>query len=349
MHRDAVRAYWLEVGGLALASVLLFRFGLLGLVFLVPIQLAWIRRGERAGLTASGISLAGIAAFKIVDLARLRAVAGGEVAEGLLLIDPVFALGLLMGLVILNSPRVRVPVTDSSGSWSFSGREFSTAERMLAAAVVGALIYGPTIALVAAGDGGRSVIASQIELLRPIFESAGASTEEIRVLTEVVVGAVLSGLLLGYFVMLVGNWWLGVVVAFRSRLALPDGNEVMARLSGLDLSSFRIPVWCVWPLIVSWAGVLATMVLEMGWVRYLFWNAAFVMLAVYAIQGIAIIRFQLERWKVTRGPRVALAVGMIVVLLIPGLQLIVALGVPGLGVSEIWIDYHRVKGSEETE
>lgn len=349
MQRDGLRAYWLEVGGLALASVLLFRFGLLGLVFLVPIQIVWIRRGQRAGLTASGFVLAGIAAFKLVDLARLRAVAGAEVSEALLLIDPVFALGLLIGLVVLNTPHARLPVSDESGSWTFAGRELSTAERMLAAAAVGALIYGPAVALVASGDRGSAVVASQIELLRPIFESAGASTEEIRVLTEIVIGAVLSGLLVGYFVMLVGNWWLGVVIAFRSRFALPDGNEVMARLSGLDLTEFRIPVWFVWPLIASWAGVLASMVLELGWGRYLFWNAAFVMLAVYALQGIAIIRFQLERWKVTRGPRIALAVGMIVVLLIPGLQLVVALGVPGLGVSEIWIDYHRAKGSEEAE
>jgi len=342
MRFDEPRAYWLEVGGLALASLLLFRFGLLALVFLVPVQLAWVRRGEEGGLIASGGVLAGIALMKVVDLVRIRRSMGGaDIPEGLLLLDLVFAAGLLAGLFVLNSDRMTV------GTDEHDQRELTVAERMLAAIGVGAVVYGPTVAMIAVGDAGASVIAAQIEVFRPLFETAGATTEEIRVLVEIVVGALLSGLLFGYFLMLVGNWWFGVLLAFRSRFTLPAGNPIMARLAGYELTEFRLPVYLVWALIGAWGGVLLTELVEVGWLSYVFWNAAFTMLALYAIQGVAIVWYYLDRRGVGRGARIGLAIGMVFGLLIPGVQLAIGLGLPGLGVSEIWIDYHRFQGSEE--
>lgn len=339
MRLDEPRAYWLEVGGLALASVLLFRFGLLAVLFLVPVQLAWIRRGEEAGLFASGGVLAGIGLTKVVDLIRMRrAMGGADIPEALLLLDLVFAAGLLAGLFVLNSDRMTLGA---------GGREATVAERMLMAIGVGAVVYGPTIAVIAAGDAGASVIAAQIEVFRPLFEAAGATTEEIRVLVEVIIGALLSGLLFGYFLMLVANWWFGVLLAFRSRFRLPTGNPIMARLSGYELTEFRLPVYLVWALIAAWGGVLLNQLVELGWLSYVFWNAAFTMLALYAIQGIAIVWYYLDRRRVGRGARIGLAIGMVFGLVIPGVQLAIGLGLPGLGVSEIWIDYHRFQGSEE--
>ncbi len=339
MRLHEPRAYWLEVGGLALVSVLLFRFGLLALVFLVPVQLVWIRRGEEAGLIASGGVLAGIALTKVIDLIRLRrSVGGADIPEALLLIDLVFAAGLLAGLFVLNSDRMTLGANQ---------RALTVAERMLVSIGVGAVVYGPTVAIIALGETGGSVIAAQIEVFRPLFEAAGATTEEIRVLVEIIVGALLSGLLFGYFLMLVANWWFGVLLAFRSRFTLPAGNPIMARLSGYELTEFRLPVYLVWALIGAWGGVALLQFVELGWLSYVFWNAAFTMLALYAIQGIAIVWYYLDRRGVGRGARIGLAIGMVVGLLIPGVQLAVGLGLPGLGVSEIWIDYHRFQGSEE--
>ncbi|MFW5684856.1 MAG: DUF2232 domain-containing protein [Spirochaetota bacterium] len=341
---DDQRAYWLETAGLALASVLLFRFGLLGLVFLVPIQLVWIRRGEYAGLIASGGVLLGVAAFKAIDLLRLRQqVGGGELSAGVLLLDLVFVFGLLLGLFVMNSGRVAL--TDEEGRQ----RVLTVGERMVVATVAGALVYGPAIAILATGESASQLISMQIELVRPLFESAGATSEEIALLTDVVVGALLSGLLFGYFLLLIANWWIGLLVAFRSRLSLPAGNPVMARASGYELTEFTLPPSMVWVLIGGWGGVLLSMVAELGGVAYVFWNVAFVSLALYGIQGIAIVWYYLDRRKAERGVRIAVAIGLVFGLLIPGLRLVVGLGLPGLGVSEMWIDYHRLKGSEEAE
>ncbi len=344
MQVDDQRAYWLEIAGLTVAAVLLFRFGLLGLVFLVPIQLVWIRRGEDAGALASVGVILGIGVFKWIDYLRLRGTPGPDgVPAALLLLDLVFAAGLLAGLFMMNSDRLTV--ADSSGE---TGRRTMTVpERMMAAVAVGTAIYGPTIGLLAAGDAAESAIAMQIELMRPLFEAAGAGSEEIAVLVRVVIAAILSGLMFGFFVMVTSNWWLGVQIAFKSRFPLPAGNDIMARHAGYELTEFRLPEYLVWALIGAWGGVLLSMVADLGWVSYFFWNAAFVTLALYGVQGIAIVWFYLDRRKVQKITRVGIAVGMVIGLLIPGLRFVVGVGLPGLGVSELWIDYHRVKGSEE--
>ncbi len=343
MQVDDQRAYWLEIAGLTLAAILLFRFGLLGLVFLVPIQLVWIRRGEDAGLLASGGLLAGITLLKGIDLLRLRRALGpdGEISPVFLLVDVVFAAGLLVGLFAMNSERMAIATQDGGR------RTLSVPERMLAALAGGVAVYGPAIALIAAGNATDDLVATQIEVMRPLFETAGAGSEEIRMLTRIVLAAILSGLFLAYFIMLVGNWWIGVQIAFKSRFALPAGNTVMARHAGYELTDFRLPVYLVWGLIGAWGGVLLSMMRDLGGVAYVFWNAAFVMLALYGIQGIAILWYYLDRRKVQRGSRIAIAIAMVIGLLIPGLRFIVGIGLPGLGVSEIWVDYHRLRGSEE--
>jgi hypothetical protein len=339
MELDSPRAYWIDVVGLALASVVMFRFGLLRLLFLVPIQLVWIRRGEYAALISSGISLVAMSAVSAVSLARIGELSGGSLGS-LVLLDLVFVLGMLAGLFVLNSRRLVIRAGDGH-------RELTVPERMIAVVVAGLAIFGPVIWLISRGDGANAIIAAQIEIVRPLLQAAGASTEEVRALTEMVVGALLSGVLFGYLLLVAGNWWFGLLVAFRTRLRLPEGNPVMARLASYTPTQFALPVWFVWALIGAWAGVLASITLELGSVSYVFWNAGFVTLAIYAMQGISILLHFAERRKLQRGMRMGMAVALVFGLLVPGLNFVVGLGLPLLGVSEIWIDYHRLKGSEE--
>ncbi len=62
---------------------------------------------------------------------------------------------------------------------------------------------------------------------------------------------------------------------------------------------------------------------------------------MYAIQGLAVVWHLLDRRKVGRPQRIGLAVGLVIGLLIPGLNLVFLLGLPGLGISEVWVNYHR--------
>ena len=340
MELDSPRAYWIDVVGLALASVLMFRFGLLRLFFLVPIQLAWIRRGEHAALVSSGLALVGISAVSIGSLLRVGEV-GTDALRGLLLLDVVFVLAMLAGLFTMNSPRVRVQTSDGP-------RELSIPERAIAAVLVGAALFGPVLLWLSTGETSEQVIAAQVDVIRPLLEATGATSEEVWALTELVIGALLSGVLFGYLLLVAGNWWFGTLIAFRTRFRLPAGNAVMERLSSYAPTQFLLPVWFVWALIGAWAGVLGSIVADLQGISYVFWNAGFVTLALYAMQGISILLHFAERRKMARGSRVMIASGLVLGLLIPGLNIVVGLGLPGLGVSEIWVDYHRLKGSEET-
>ena len=333
------QAYWLEVVGLGLVALALFRFGLLALAFLVPIQLVWIRRGESAGLTASAVFMAALMVMKIVDRARIAAVIDPELTGALLLIDPVFALGFVVGLFVLNTERAFVPI----------GGGFRTAnvvERMVAAVMAGALVYVPGfIALGASTEAGSALAAAQIELLGSLLGESVREAELIA-LAELVVEIIVNGAFLGFFVTLVGNWWFGIVFAFRGRMALPDGNPVMARASGYELTQFSVPLWMVWVLIGGWTGVVLVMMTGSAWAAPIAWNVGLVSLAIYGVQGVAIVWHFLGRRRVSRGVRAAAVAGIAIGLLMPGLNVVVGVGLPGLGVSEIWIDYHRFDESE---
>ena len=333
------QAYWLEVVGLGLVALALFRFGLLALAFLVPIQLVWIRRGESAGLTASAVFLAALAVMKLVDSARIAAVIDSGFAGALLLLDPLFALGFVVGLFVLNTERPFVP---TAGGF----RVADVVERMVAAVLAGALVYVPGfVALSASSEAGSALVAAQIELLGALLGES-VREAELKALAELVVEIIVNGAFLGFFVTLIGNWWFGIVFAFRGRMALPEGNPVMARASGYELTRFSVPLWMVWVLIGGWGGVVLVLMTGTAWVAPVAWNVGLVSLAVYGVQGVAIVWYFLGRRRVSRGTRVAVVAGIAVGLLVPGLNVVVGVGLPGLGVSEIWIDYHRFDESE---
>ena len=329
------RAYWIEVGGLALAAVLFFRFGLLMVAFLVPIQICWVRRGERAGLVSSGLFLGALTVLKLVDYLRIRSVL--EVAGtgmGLLFLDIVLPVAFLAGLYLLNTPQLHLRVGESV-------RSLGIVERLVATVVAATVIYVPTIVLVYLSGSVDGIVAAQVELLTSILSAVNATEEEIVALTRLAMRIFLSGFLFGFFVMMVGNWWIGTRLALRGRFALPQENEVAGRLRELSLAKIRLPVVMVWIVIAAWGAVLLSMLVDAGWFTFVIWNTACLTLGLYSIQGLAIVWHLLDRRKVGRPQRIGLAVGLVVGLLIPGLNLVFLLGLPGLGISEVWVNYHR--------
>lgn len=333
------RAYWVEVIALAIGSVLLFRFGLLIVAFLIPIQVAWVRRGERAGLISSGVFLGALALLKVVDYLRVREmVSGAGGGTGLLFIDIVLPVAFLLGLYLLNAVRIRVRIGDEF-------RDFDVFHRLVASVAVAVAIYVPTIVLVYLSGAVDQLVAAQVELLQSLLSAARATEEEIRELTRLVLRIFVSGFLFGHFVVLVGSWWVGTRLALRTRWSGQMVNPVSGRLAGIQISRFRLPVWMVWVVIAVLGGIVLTLATDTGWFQFVAWNLAFVSLALYALQGLAVIWHLLDRKKVGRSQRVALAAGLVIGLLIPGLNLVFLLGLPGLGISEVWVNYHRFERS----
>ncbi|MEE8441774.1 MAG: DUF2232 domain-containing protein [Spirochaetia bacterium] len=329
------RAYWTDVVGLAVAAVLLFRSGLLLLVFLIPIQIVWVRRGERAGLLSSGFFLGALAFLKFVDYLRIRSMLNGASGGlGLLFLDIVLPVAFLAGLYLLNTPRLIMRVADGV-------HELSVVERFGATVLTAAIIYVPTIVLVYLSGSVDGIIAAQVELISSLLIVVDATADEILALTRLVIRIFLSGFLFGFFIILVGGWWLGTGLALGKRLALPGPNEVAERLRMLSITRFCVPGVMIWIVIAAWGAVLVSMLVDVGWLSFVMWNFAFLTLAMYAIQGLAVIWHLLDRRKIARAQRVGLAVALVIGLLIPGLNLVFLLGLPGLGISEVWVNYHR--------
>jgi hypothetical protein len=344
MEASSRRAYWLEVVGLALLAVAFFRFGLLLLVFLVPIQLVWIRRGERAGTIASGVFLGALAILKVVDFLRLAAEIDQPGTVLPFFVDIVVALGLLAGIAVMNSR-----VVDEAARRLRLKREIRTADRMFVVVGVNALLYVPLLVAVAAGHSGEALVAAQMETIGWLLAETNATPEEIEALTGLVVDALLNGMALCILAVVAGNWWLGSRLALRARAQLPENTPVAQRIRAMRLASYSLSPNLVWALIGAWGGVVLSMVMELGPLRYVFWNAGLVMLVVYAIQGTAIAWHLLEKRGVGQAARIGLAVGLIICLLVPVLNLVVIVGLPGLGASEIWINYHRFDKGDDTE
>jgi hypothetical protein len=276
-----------------------------------------------------------LALLKVVDYLRIRSIVGGAASGmGLLFLDIVFPVAFLAGLYLLNTPRLSIRL-------GAEDRELNVVERLGAAVLTAAIIYVPAIVLVYLSGSVDGIVAAQVELLRSLLTAVDASEEEILALTRLVMRIFMSGLLFGFFVMLVGNWWLGTRFALRERLALPGPNEVAERLRSFSITLFRLPMVMIWVVIGAWGAVLLSMLVEVGWLSFVIWNLALLTLAMYALQGLAVMWHLLDRRKVARGQRIGLAVALVIGLLIPGLNFVVLLGLPGLGISEVWVNYHR--------
>jgi hypothetical protein len=300
------REEWLETVGLAVAAGALYASGFFALLFLVPVAALAKRRGFAALIWAVGIA---VAAIVIVDAIRLSRLAGGLGSPWLLAWNWTLPVGLLVGLTILEAPI----------------RQLSRTLYRLLAGWVGTLaVTGPLYVKVARDGTLNAFLERQFGALGMSADAAFMAETAERVLANT------YGV--GLLVMLLVNWYLGVWLAHRFSTGVPGPPRV---------DRFVVPPQGIWVLIASAAGVMVSLVTEIAVVEPVAWNLALVALLFYALEGIGVGRYLLRRYQVSQGLRMLIAVGVIVLLFIPGVNLIVLLGLPGLGVSEIWIDYNR--------
>ncbi|MFO8063406.1 MAG: DUF2232 domain-containing protein, partial [Spirochaetia bacterium] len=105
------------------------------------------------------------------------------------------------------------------------------------------------------------------------------------------------------------------------------------------LRSFHLPETFIWAMVGASGGALLSLGTNLGVFEHLVWNALFILLLLYAAQGLGIIWSLLDRYEVTRGIRIAVAAALLILLAIPGANILVFLGVPGLGLAETWIHF----------
>ena len=164
---------------------------------------------------------------------------------------------------------------------------------------------------------------------------AGDMAEIIKSVTpeeiaEAVKRSALRTYLFWYFLILSGSWWFG-----------SSGIRNGKWKSALNPSGFSMPDFMVWPLIISLLVVLVDRKISAGLIGYTGWNILLIMVTLYGFKGFGIIQNFMKIHKFPLPMRMLVIFTLSLLLVQPGVNYFILLGVPLLGVSEIWIKYEK--------
>lgn len=340
MLQRSARGRLLEIFLFTLSSLVLYHIGIGVVVFLIPLQVVGSRRGESSLLAACGL-------FLLVFLGlRLLPFLGGQPRLDILtVVETIFVLSLLLGLLAVNLPprgRLRtlyrlLGVTAVAGLaavplavWLSRNLEFQAAMGTLFSEV------SRMLTSLFAGNAGQPADPALAALL---------SQSALQKMSE----AYLSRSLLAfYFGLLSFSWWAGQTSASRS---------TWAGQGRFRFAEFRLEAFWLWPLIAAWALILVDLFLgahsagkwrAVGW-QYAAWNIGLVLLIIYGLQGLAILRFLFEKHGLPRFLWLLLVIALVALTASPKAGLLVMVALPVFGVSENWIRYRILAGSEPNE
>ena len=275
--------------GLGLLSGVLFQLGLVGIVFLVPLQLAGAR-GRGALWGSSAISLAAIAIGQEVML-LWSGMAGWGVLEyltvgiafsliaGWLLIDGLKRLGWRF-LYRLTLALVGVGLLLFPAAWVVT-----TAPAIQAELSQGFAKFWQTLLT----SGGSSVNSWS-----SVIPSAWLKNPDL--VLKMFEEALLSSILLGYFFVWLLTWRLT-----RATPVVNSSGELV-RGEPFLLRNFRLPPTATWVLLLSWAIYLAVVMLAKsdkvtGFWLYPLLNVAWIALLVHALAGGGVVQAVMNRWN----------------------------------------------------
>lgn len=349
------RNYWIQTIGFALASLALYETGFLFFLFLVPMQLLSEKYGFQTFIIGAILVLIAIG---VVGLLRTSPLTGQqEIRRFLLTLEFAFPIFFFLGLGVIN--------------WEWK-KPIRGLYRLLLAAVVCGVVSVPFFLIISGNETVREFGKKQFSLIAEMVQNAilqEGSEAEVLINTETLVTTIMESLLRNYlfitFMIISLNWHMGRVLA--SRFFRQSGTFSAARSSGDGnttsdggdagrtaypvvreplttkniLLRFSVPDRLVWALLISWAGILLDSVVDLKFFGYLVWNAGLIMMFIYGLQGIGIIRYLFGKYNTPGGIRILFGVVFVILLFWPGLNLIVMIGVPLLGVSEIWIKYRK--------
>ncbi len=336
MYQRSSSGHYFEILLFTLSSLLLYHTGVGFVLFLVPLQIVASRRGIRSLALAVGVF------FAVFLLIRFwpSAFASGHPLPDILGTIEIGVTGvLLLGMLVVNFPFPRRPRT--------------LVMLLAATALAGALALPAAVWLsrVPAFQQAMDALFTEVSktlssVLAPTADTGAApffaqmlQPARLRQLSE---AYLLRSLLADYALMLAFSWWAGQAAASRARLML--GAE-----RGFRLSRFRLESGWLWPLIVSGALVLADLFFGISVWAYAAWNIGLVLLFLFGLQGMAIVLFLFEKYRIPRLLWFMFIAGLVILAASPGAGLFIVLAIPLLGISENWIRYRIPREAAPTE
>ena len=315
---------------------------------LVPLQVWYRRNGARDFLRVASLAFLILAALRLA----LAASALGELAAAgprseieravlaplpgvvfpLVSVELVTVLALMAGLAWVN---VYGPLVV----------QWRSIYRMLAATAASCVLALATITLLSANHGFVESLTVLFGNVVQLFAKAAAGADvplpklpEGPAMIQAFWDYLFGSFVFGYFVNLAAGWTVGDRVAVRNRFRRER-----------SIARFALPEATVWPLIVAWAVVLLGRFAKLGYLGAFALNAGLILLALYAVQGLAIIETLVARRAGRRAQGTRwLVLAMMLALLVPALAVLALVVIPLVGVSEIWVRY-RVERKDGTD
>jgi hypothetical protein len=352
--------FWLHSALASLGQVLLYHVGMVAFLwlaltlrigfvqiplyyafFLIPLQVTFARRGSRAFFARAGISIALLILVRII-LARALLSNPGAVS--------IFESSRDIALPFIALELLTVAFLTAGLAFANLGTRRRRLYRLLGATVaagiaglLATLAFSRSAAFLAGLERFfQEVLATISGLVSPEADGTLALPPELTdpgLLVRGVWQYALNGFIFGYFVNLSGSWFIGTAIANRA-MGSNGYRSLVAR--------FKVPDFLIWPLIASWALVLITQLLKVGFLDALVLNVALVFLFLYGMQGVSIIRYLLVKYNASRAWKLILLLAVVLALVFPALTLAAFVLVPGIGVSEIWLK-QRTRRKENDE
>lgn len=328
MREISWKSSYTEVIWLSLLSLLLYKLGMFLFFFLIPIQVLVVRRGIRyAAYGAAGV----VVAIFLFALFRIRNVEQSTLQPLLLGIEMAVSAGLVGGLLLAN---VHIPYL------------YRKLYRLLAVTGAGGIVSVLFLLVLMNNQHYIGFLKDQISLILQVFSqsvgttsawnqlfSAGGITDAEK-MYSFIKEVFLRNYVFIFFLLITGNWYAGMVIGKRS-----------IRQEYAAISEFALPEVFIWPLLGSWTGILIDALVGIGPLSYLFWNVGLIFLFLYGLQGFSIARFLMDKKDLGRATRLMIGLGAIILFFIPGFNLVLIVGLPGFGLSELWIKYRKVERS----
>jgi hypothetical protein len=318
---------WLPALIGAAVSVGFSRTGFLGLLFLLPLgTVAYCYNPKTAWFAAAAAAL-GNALFFLV-MGSLYGVQPWVLPWA----DMLYLTAVIAAFTWITSPPER-----GGGIW-----RIPTAYRIMAGAVVTSLALA--LALYAARDdqGLRSLFRSQAETLASLYAGASGADEVRRSLTEQYVTAdVIMEVLRS--AALRGGVAASCVALFAAsrQISLVAAFFIRHKRRGASLVAFHVRPECVWVLSFSLLAVMGGLALGMAPLEIAGWNILVLCAILYLAQGGGIAIFFLIR--LSPGLRFALNLGVLALILSPGINAAFMGALVLLGVAENWVPFRAPK------
>lgn len=303
--------------GSGLLSGLLYASGFLAVAFLVPIQFAFSREGKKEGFLSLLTSIAVIGIGNALRLSNLGVMGVAVLAQTLL--PPAV---LLAAIAVIN----------------IAGADGWTKLTLVAAGL--AVVFG---FMLSASIGTAEVQASIASMISQLLSSAGAQSVDVATIEQGYVGPAVTIIMNSFgaalWLVLAGSWWIGGRLGSIRTAAGAEEREKRA-------PAYAVPSWLLWPSMAAWGLLLIVLYGKMnGALAVVAWNVSLAAASWYAVQGFSVILHFLRTRGMQRlfGPVLAMLLAFM--LLDPKVGFAIAILMPLLGVSEVWLQYRIRKGA----